>query len=348
MSRRIQIVEVEGPDVWPAAGAFIRDVWPDRPTSPAYVRWRYEQAPGLTGRLAMRGDEPLACLFAFRRAHTTGEVLETHEWFCRPELRGSGLGIRVMRDLMKRTTVPIVAWGGSSDTLHLLPRLGWQHVGAVAEWVLPLGGPRLAARLVGDRWAEPAGRLASLVTSGVLRALPSSTPTEGEVRPGRPPEASLPDIVANTGGWGLQPSARELDWLTAAPPEHGAVSWTTHTVGGEVVGFSGVRWVVSEGSRDAVLVELAASPKHARWVVNAAIVRSLAERPDRILARSALEGPVRDALAQHGFQHRASPPVHVWSAEEAVRPGMPRGTRLAADLALLPYGVTEVRTVSAA
>jgi hypothetical protein len=47
------------------------------------------------------------------------DVLEVFDWYCLPELRNSGLGVRVMQALMKEG--PCLLVGGSPDTRGLMP-----------------------------------------------------------------------------------------------------------------------------------------------------------------------------------------------------------------------------------
>src|SRR5947199_9072619 len=69
--------------------------------------------------------------------------LETFDWFCLPELQGSGLGVRVMQAMMHRPEF-IIAAGGTADTLMLLPRLKCRPHGDLVNFTLPLEGAALS------------------------------------------------------------------------------------------------------------------------------------------------------------------------------------------------------------
>ena len=64
---------------------FSERVWP-RPRSRAFLRWRYLEHPDHHAYLALRGDECLAMVSAFRRAYRVGErsvrVSDSFDWFC--------------------------------------------------------------------------------------------------------------------------------------------------------------------------------------------------------------------------------------------------------------------------
>lgn len=132
-------------DNLPALQRFAETVW-RRPKHASYYRWRYFDAPRQTTWLALQGERCVAALSAFARGYRNGgETLECHEcfdWYTLPEMRGSGVGIRLMQTLLD-SGKPVVALGGSADTLHLLPRLGFAQVGAATEFFLPLSAAYL-------------------------------------------------------------------------------------------------------------------------------------------------------------------------------------------------------------
>ena len=74
-------------------------------------------------------------------------LLETHDWFSLPSMRGSGVGARLLLRVMALGR-PILVAGGSEDTLALLPRLGWTALDTAATFVLPADPEDLGAELV--------------------------------------------------------------------------------------------------------------------------------------------------------------------------------------------------------
>ena len=106
------------PLTFPSFRRFSERTW-SRPKTDAYYRWRYLECPSLLGYLALDGDECVASLWAFlspyRIAGRGRDVpRDLHDWFCRPDLRGSGIGVRLMQTMMRRTE-PIVTVGAGPD-----------------------------------------------------------------------------------------------------------------------------------------------------------------------------------------------------------------------------------------
>src|SRR3989449_1750090 len=124
---------------------FSENTWA-RPQTEAFYRWRYLECPSQIGLLALDDGECLAMVWAFVQSYQVGprrlNGLETFDWFCLPELQGSGLGVRVMQAMMNRPEF-IIAAGGTADTLKLLPRLKWRPHGELVKFTLPLGGAAL-------------------------------------------------------------------------------------------------------------------------------------------------------------------------------------------------------------
>ncbi|RIL01576.1 MAG: hypothetical protein DCC71_17495, partial [Proteobacteria bacterium] len=147
---------------------FAERVW-TRPRSDSFYRWRYEELPLHRTWLALRDGEVLAMECAFARPYRVGdevvEFLEVFDWYCLPELRNSGLGVRVQQRLMKES--PCLLVGGSPDTQGLLPRLKFKIAGEAGRFVLPLGADRLA-RAIGQRVPALPATLARVAARAAL------------------------------------------------------------------------------------------------------------------------------------------------------------------------------------
>src|SRR5438552_2499636 len=78
-----------------AVQRFSEKTW-RRPRGDRYYRWRYRENPDLRGFLAIENDECLAAIFGFSRFYSIAgrrkACLETFDWYCLPEFKGSGLG----------------------------------------------------------------------------------------------------------------------------------------------------------------------------------------------------------------------------------------------------------------
>jgi len=125
------------------------------PAPRAFYRWRYLECPDQRALLAVRNGECVAMLCAFARDYlidgTRVECLETFDWYCLPEFRGSGLGVRIMRTLMEG------------------PSRSWRSEGARTLW-------RSCLAWVGDR-SPP-----SSITSCRFREMRSALPCDGVSR----------------------------------------------------------------------------------------------------------------------------------------------------------------------
>src|SRR5260221_6757155 len=112
---------------FPAFKQSAEEAW-DRPVGDAYYQWRYFDAPDVITLVADRGGDCVASISAFSRTYKFGddlvECLDPFDWYCLPSARGSGVGVRLVKCLMD-VGKPILALGGSSDTLRIIPRLGW-------------------------------------------------------------------------------------------------------------------------------------------------------------------------------------------------------------------------------
>lgn len=320
-----EIVELT-PALLPALRRFADKVW-TRPTSDAFCRWRYQALPLHRAWLAMRDGEVLAMESAFERPYRIGDaiepVLEVFDWYCLPELRNSGLGIRVMQRLMKERACLLV--GGSEDTRGLLPRLKWQIVANAKRYVLPLGVERLAAALRKRVAALPAplaraGARALLARPG-QRPRPRAVPRSGRAIA----VASIGDEIQALYRGPIAYAALPLwppelmRWLLDAHPSAGHFVPLYFAEGERLRGWTLTRiYETSEGC-GAELVECFApdpSDDLYTWMVSETAVRTAAFGPG-LLGASTPCAHLQAALARNRFVESSANPVQLW------RPGHP-------------------------
>lgn len=117
-------------------------------SEPAHLEWKYWHArtdwPGPRSFVMVRGDEILAHAAVTPGAYLCTppegsvrrvEVLHVIDWAARPT--ATGAGVSLMKHLGQGTDA-LLAIGGSSQTLQLLPHLGFSSVGVATCYVRPL------------------------------------------------------------------------------------------------------------------------------------------------------------------------------------------------------------------
>jgi len=310
------------PDLLPAVAAFSKEVWA-RPEDEAYFAWRYLDCPSQIGWLAMEDGACTAMLWAFRRPYQIGDrrvtCLDTFDWFALPSRRGALLGIRLAQALMKRPE-PIVAVGGSAETLGLLPRLQWSTVGEVTPFVLPLEGGRFGA------FVERRLRIPASVGRAIFRATarPWFAAGGGARRPGPGAQtlaaaafdAAIVELYAGERGYALLPVPDPdlMAWLLGGPASLGTLVLLRFVSGGDLRGWSLSRVCDAGALRDATILDLFARGDDARgydWIVAETVAALRAHQPDTIHA-TASAAPLRQALQRARFLPRSPLPVRWW------------------------------------
>lgn len=150
------------PEHLEAVARFSEHYW-TRPRSASYYRWRYiDSLPFMQMVIALDDqDTCVATVSALRKTYRVKDqqvsVLEVFDWHCFPELRGSGVGIRVMRALM-RLGEPLLSVGGTKDAVSTMAAMKWLRIASARQFRLPLAGQVLAEAVEG-RTGIPAGLL---------------------------------------------------------------------------------------------------------------------------------------------------------------------------------------------
>ena len=334
----IRIVSLEREHL-PALVRFSQRTW-QRPASLEFCRWRYLEAPCHKAHVALRGDECLAFVSVFSRPYRLGEnavsCLETADWYCLPELRLSGIGIRLMRRVMEEPA-PIFAVGGSADTLRLLPRLGWQRLGETTEFALGLGA-RAIQTAFGASSVRGVGRvLGAWLTKSWPRRLLAPPGCKAVSIEGIPKLEALyaGRLCCNTVPL---PISDQLAWLAGGHPGARRFVAFDYRRDDAPLGWSLLR-LGAGGEREASLLELFAPfadlPLRA-WMVAEAVAMAAAAGASWIRAQTSCPG-LQAALRETSFAERARCPVHVWHARASSVPGPLHFCLNTGDAALLPY-----------
>lgn len=344
---RIDVVPFE-PELLPPVRAFSERYW-SRPRTDDYYDWRYLR-PRAFSRMfvAMRGSECVGTLFALRKTwRLRGEpvpCLEVFDWHALAELRGSGVGLRLMRAMMRQGE-RLLSVGGTPDVHSTLPLMGWKPLAVADAYELPLSPAVIAERVHhGLRVPRGLARVALAPLAGPLfgpRRLPAPAGAEARVVDTLDDEVGSLYAAGPAAGSGFaqQPDRDVLGWLTASRWS-GRWRYLRFTVGGRLRGWAMTRTYLGRTGIQASLLEVFApdpAPELYAWMVSEACLAVLPDHPTRILARASCPA-LKQALARNRFRHAGvDAPVHTWPAPDAAWPRPGHFTFLHSDSPILPY-----------
>lgn len=333
------------PEFLPALRRLAERAYP-RPRSDAYARWAYLENPAHRAWLALDGEECVAFLRAWARPYRiAGEelsVLETFDWYAKPEQRAGAAGLRVMQAAMS-SGLPALNVGGTGFTLEILPRLGWSRLTDAVQFNLPLAGSALPERA--------RSRLGSLATAGELSVsvlgrawfatAPAPSPRWGEVVPvGAPGEETLA-LYERRGHEGVLPlpDRDHIRWLTSGFSRNGQFIQLTFRVRGEAVGWGMARVPSFADGGAATLIELFSVRDDTdlyRWMIRSFVKRLLPFRPVKIAAQTT-DPCLARALRRQRFLQTGTAPVLTWSFPPGADHGRCFVQANVQDSPLMPY-----------
>lgn len=303
----------------PLVAAFSRRYW-TRPQTESFFNWRYLDALPLGAMfVAVTDDECLGQICSLRKQYLIeGEqvpCLEIFDWHSLPGLKGSGVGVRVMRALM-REGVRLMGVGGTPDVLRALPAMGWQTIGQALTFELPLVGEvllpglreRAAYRIPGERLALNAAT--ALWFRPKVRAFDGRAVQVAQIG------VEVQDLYRGDTGYDVLqvPNEAMLKWTTAGHPGTGAYRIWYFTVQGRLRGWALTRLYETEEGREAAIIEIFAPLADVAlyaWMVSEVATSLAADRPRIIRARATC--PVlQGALSANRFRVGLPVPVHTW------------------------------------
>jgi len=312
------------PELLDVVARFAEHVWP-RPRSEAFLRWRYLEHPNHHAYLALREGRCLAMVSTFRRPYRVGDrtvlVSDSFDWYCLPELRRAGLGVRVLQRLMQDPE-PVIVTGGTADTRELLPRMRFQIPATVTRFGLLLGAERAADVLARRaKLPRPLGRLAFALSRPLLAPRVRAAPPGARVET---PAALGDEALAldpRPGGRGTAPgwTAAYLAWLAAGSPALGRYLPLVFRVGDALAGWALLRIHPGPDGLEATLLDVRAREPSAAlytWMVSEVAVRAAGFGPGLLSAGTTC--PQLDAaLRANGFRIVGDAPIHYWSKDGA-------------------------------
>jgi hypothetical protein len=296
--------------------------------------------------LAIQDGECLGMLFALRKQYLMDgkptACLEVFDWHSLPELRGSGIGIRLMRAMMHQPE-RIISVGGTADVLAALPLMGWEAIGVARVFELPVFGDVLAHRLRRRTGLpEPVSRVAlDVLSAGYFRPRRRKVPGGGRVLPSRMLPEEVRQLYRDETGYRFvqQPEPNVLRWATSSAWS-GGYQFLAFTIDGQLRGWAMTRTYKTDyGLGAAILDVFAPQPDVAlyTWMVSEAATSLMAALPRRLCARASC--PILQAalLANHFRRIAPDVPIHTWPKSAGGRPGSLHITLNHSDGWLLPY-----------
>ena len=334
------------PELLPLVRGFSERYW-SRPRTDAYYEWRYLRLRSF-GRmfLAVQDGQCLGLLSALRKPYRIAgrpvDCLEVFDWHCLPGEKGTGVGVRLMRAMMRQPQ-PLLSVGGTADVHATLPKMGWERLGTAPHFELVLAPDELAARLhrrcgLPPRLTRGALRLAS---AGWFSPRRRRVPASGLVSPVAALPAGVRELYGDGGGYGFlqQPEPEVLAWVLDGAWS-GHFGYLVFALGGRVRGWAMTRTYAGADGPEAAIVEIfAPRPDVAlyTWMVSEAATALMLARPRRIHARASC--PVlQAALRANRFRVLPpDPPIHLWPQGVWDRREPLHITLGHSDAPLLPY-----------
>jgi hypothetical protein len=251
------------PETLPLVARFSEKYW-DRPRTEEYYRWRYLESLAFSVMyLAVCDRECVGSLFALRKNYSVRgaatRCLEVFDWHVFPDAKGTGVGVRLMRAMMKHPE-RIVAFGGTADVVSALPAMGWEKIAGAGVFELPISGGFLAAGV--ERRTGFPRRVATL-PMGLLAMAWYRGVRVHRFPTGRVWAASMTDEAVDalyqgeTGYDFIQNPNREiLRWLSCGFGGNGSFRFLVFTIAGRVRGWSLARLYETTQGREAAILEV--------------------------------------------------------------------------------------------
>jgi Acetyltransferase (GNAT) family len=303
-----------------------------------FFTWRYLTRPAAETLLAVDGDRCVAILDSYLRPYVfcggTATVRETCDWYCRPEYRSLGVGLKLMRQMMAKPE-SIVVVGGTEATHLLLPRLKWQRLPDIPIYVLPLSVKSALAFKLRKRAPTAGEVLTSLIPSGLrifrARQLP---PPANSAQVSASSGLEVPGIPSpNPYALALLLDRDNLNWLLGAPKEVGNLLVLRFLIDGSLVAISVTRLQRRHEGLTAKVLHIQTedrSPATMGWIVSATALH-LVEKGASLIICLCSDAMIGNALRRVGFMAAGQRHAFWWSADKRAPTGTMNLTKMVGD-----------------
>jgi hypothetical protein len=310
----------------------------DEQLSQSYFSWRYGARGVGQTLVACDGGSPVGIIDSFIRPYwISGRrqlVRETCDWFCLPEYRRLGVGLHLMRRMM-RNPEPIIVIGGTDDTQNLLPRLQWKRLPDLGNFILGISARTIVGLIAHRRWRRGIKVACVIPDVPLVRRVPHLAPscTKSEVRVRALDDS---DEAPKLAPYAIAPAldAELLNWLAVAPALLGQFLLLNFFCGGELVGISVNRLEkFSFGCISQIVHFHATSFDILDWMASAT-VHNLIERGVGVILCHTSCPTTASALSKLGFWRRKQIPAFCWPGDKLPQHEILHLSSLRADDAL--------------
>jgi hypothetical protein len=309
-----------------------------------FLHWFFRDSPRTLILVAHDQGRWLSVLGIFVRSYLIdGEMIdcgESYAWATADDCRGLGIGIKIIKMMIERGQ-PLVALGGSADTMNFMPRVGYQTLAWAPALNLLLSPSAVGGEAGMAGWTGAKATLAKLGLTLLAPVLRPSAPAAASLR--NVPITllneetlsmpSLPGFQATYDpdffGWLMQVPVRVGTFLPFCfKREDALVGWAfaraSEEAPGQIVGRI-LEFKFAPGTTPADHRAMALAVSAALAGLGAVIIRALTTCED-----------TNRALRSLRFISRISLPLMVHPAGGAVPHGPYRSSMIRADGALLP------------
>lgn len=304
----------------PAVRRFSQRTW-QRTAGDWLYSWRYLDCPTQpSAHVVTRDGECYGMLAVYEKPWLIGDrvvpVLEPHDWFCDPAIKGSGMGRRMMKNLMDSGRTLLIM-GGTSFTKTLLPRMGWTSLGDMPRYRLPTGAQAMADGLarrlrVPAKLLAPASELA--VRTWFRPRAPRPRARDRVLPVGCLDGDDLRALYGSDNPYDLAqvPSAPFLRWLSAHP-SNGQFVHLYFMREGRILGWALGRVLAREQITAEILEVFSRTRDLAtyKWMLAELSVRLAAFAPERIDCLAGCQ-VVQAALRKLRFIKMPPMPLFYW------------------------------------
>ncbi len=303
-----------------------------------FFAWRYLERSNCEVLLAFDGDRCVATLGSVVRGYANSEnllhVRETFDWFCLPEYRQLGIGLRLIKQMMDKPE-PMIVIGGTAATRTLLPRLRWRSLGQVENHFLPVSGRMVAAfalrkmRSGSERFSRAIPKILKIRRPARIAAPRGSAQVTASLT-----EVPNESFLCKSVGYALAPiiDRRAVEWLARGPAEVGKVL-TLFFRHQEMSGMSLSRVENRPEGPTAKIMHIQSSdmtPEMADWIVSETSNRLIDCGAGFIFCRASCP-IINGALRRIGYLPGRKVPAFWWSHDAAPISGMLHLTRMIGD-----------------